>query len=65
MRERVSVAGTFEACGEVANIQPVREREVVEVEDLDPPGGGQAELAGLMKSLIGDSGLTLNFSTDL
>lgn len=58
-----SVAGTFERVAKVANIQPPsEEREVVEVEDLDPPGGVKQKLAGLID--VGDVSITLNFSPD-
>lgn len=52
--------GTFEEVAQVASITPPQpEREVVEVDELDPPGGVRKKLVGLIDA--GEVSLTLNF----
>ena len=52
--------GTFEEIAQVASITPPQpEREVVEVDELDPPGGVRKKLVGLIDA--GEVSLTLNF----
>ena len=52
--------GQYETIGYVASITPPQmEREVVEVEDLDPPDGVRQKLAGVIDA--GEVSLTLNF----
>lgn len=52
--------GTYELIAKIANIQPPQlEREVAEVEDLDPPDEVRKKLPGLINA--GEVTLTLNF----
>lgn len=51
---------TFEVIAQIANITPPQpEREVVEVDELDPPGEVRKKLVGLIDA--GEVSLTLNF----
>lgn len=53
-------AGTYEEIAQIASITPPQpEREVVEVDELDPPGEVRKKLAGLIDA--GEASLTLNF----
>lgn len=55
-----ATAGTFEEIAQVASITPPQpEREVVEVDELDPPGQVRKKLVGLIDP--GEVSLTLNF----
>ena len=56
--------GTFEEIGSVARITPPQpEREIVEVEELDPPGEVRKKLAGLIDA--GEVTVMLNFDPTL
>lgn len=59
-----SVDGTtFEEIAQVASITPPQpEREVAEVDELDPPGGIRKKLAGIIDP--GEVSLTLNFDPE-
>lgn len=60
LRESETTPGTYEAIAQVAGITPPQsEREVVEVEDLDPVDGVMKKLAGRLDP--GEVSLTLNF----
>lgn len=55
--------GQFETVAQVANIQPPQpEREVIEVEDLDPADGVKKKLPGVID--VGEVTLTLNFDPE-
>lgn len=55
-----SAGGTFEEIAQVASITPPQpEREVVEVDELDPVGEVKKKLVGLIDA--GEASLTLNF----
>ncbi len=55
--------GTFEEIAQVASITPPQaEREVTEVDELDPPGEVRKKLAGLIDP--GEVTVTLNFDPD-
>ena len=55
--------GTFETIAQVASIQPPQpEREVVEVEDLNPTDDVKKKLPGVID--VGEVTLTLNFDPD-
>lgn len=61
--QRENGSGTWETIAQVANIQPPQlEREVVEVEELDPPDGVMEKLPGVIDP--GEVTLTLNFDPD-
>lgn len=50
----------FEEIGQIASIQPPQaEREVAEVDELDPPGDVRKKLAGIIDA--GEVSVTLNF----
>jgi len=52
--------GTFEEIAQIASISPPQpEREVVEVDELDPPGSVRKKLVGLIDA--GEVSVTLNF----
>ncbi len=52
--------GTFEEIAQIASISPPQpEREVVEVDELDPPGSVRKKLVGLIDA--GEVTVTLNF----
>jgi len=54
---------TWEEIAQVANITPPQpEREVAEVDELDPPGGIRKKLAGIIDP--GEVSLTLNFDPE-
>ncbi len=55
-----ATAGTYEEIAQIASITPPQaEREVVEVDELDPPGEVKKKIIGLIDA--GEVGLTLNF----
>lgn len=59
-REKDNDPGTFEEIAQIATIQPPQpEREVAEVDELNPPGDVRKKLAGLIDA--GEVVVTLNF----